>query len=180
MVCPRCILVVQQVMDKHKLKVKQVSLGEVELEEQVDENTAEALKKDLQAEGFELLDSKAARLIASVKSEIIQLVHHSEKFELPQKLSVLLEEKTKKDYAYLSSLFSETEGVTIEKYLMAQRIEKAKELLAYGELNLNQIAEVLGYSSAAHFSNQFKQLNGMTPSAFKKVADDLRKPLDQI
>jgi AraC-like DNA-binding protein len=93
---------------------------------------------------------------------------------------VLLEEEIGADYSYLSRLFSETESTTIEKYLIAQRIERAKELLAYGELNLNEIADTLGYSSTAHLSAQFKKITGMPPSRFKKMGREMRKPLDEI
>ncbi|MFP4092020.1 MAG: helix-turn-helix domain-containing protein [Cyclobacteriaceae bacterium] len=180
MVCSRCIQVVENILEQQDLAFRSVYLGEAELLAPPSEEQLLSLKHALENEGFQLLDNERAQLIEKVKNIIIQLIHRQEKVVLPVKLSVLLEEKAGVDYSYLSSLFPETEGITIEKYLIAQRIERAKELLAYDELSLSQIADKLGYSSPAHFSAQFKQVTGMPPSKFKKIASELRKPLDQL
>lgn len=180
MVCSRCVQVVQNILQRQGIPHQAVRLGEVDLKTPLYEEEITKLRESLEDEGFQLLDDVRAQLIEKVKNTIIQLIHRQEKVAIPVKLSWLLEEKTAVDYTYLSSLFSETEGITIEKYLIAQRTERAKELLAYNELSLGQIADKLGYSSTAHLSAQFKQVTGMTPSRFKKIASDLRKPLDQL
>jgi AraC-like DNA-binding protein len=180
MVCSRCVQVVQNILQQQGLPYQAVRLGEADLKTPLSEEEITKLKKALEQEGFQLLDDTRSQLIEKVKHIIIQLIHRQEEVVIPVKLSVLLEEKTAVDYTYLSSLFSETEGTTIEKYLIAQRVERAKELLTYDELSLGQIADQLGYSSTAHLSTQFKQITGMTPSRFKKIASDLRKPLDQL
>lgn len=180
MVCSRCIQVVQEIFEQQGYPVQAIQLGEVKLNKPLQEKDQAYITQALEEQGFQMLDNHKAQLIEQVKNTIVKLIHGEEEVHLPLKLSVVLEEKTGVDYAYLSSLFSETEGSTIEKYLIAQRIERAKELLAYDELNLNQIAEKLGYSSTAHLSAQFKKVTGMTPSRFKNMADELRKPLDKI
>ncbi len=180
MVCSRCVEVVEKILQQQGLAYQSVQLGEAVLKAPFGEESTAALKQSLEEEGFQLLDDTRAQLIEKVKNMIIGLVHQADKVSLPVKLSVLLEESTGADYSYLSSLFSETEGITIEKYLIAQRVERAKELLTYGELSLKQIADKLGYSSTAHLSAQFKQVTGMTPSRFKSMATELRKPLDQL
>lgn len=180
MVCSRCVQVVENILQQQGLAYQSVQTGEAVLKAPANVEDTARLKDSLEKEGFQLLDDTRAQRIEKVKNIIIGLIHRPEKVSLPVKLSVLLEESTGADYPYLSSLFSETEGITIEKYLIAQRVERAKELLAYGELSLKQIADKLGYSSTAHLSAQFKQVTGMTPSYFKKIASELRKPLDQL
>jgi len=180
MVCRRCVQVVEQILQDQDLACQSMQLGEVTLDATPAQEKLTALKDSLEQEGFQLLDNERIRLIEKVKNTIIRLIHQPDKVSLPIKLSVLLEEKTGKDYYYLSSLFSETEGTTIKKYLIAQRIERAKELLAYDELNLNQITDKLGYSNTAHLSSQFRQVTGMAPSRFKDIASERRTPLDQL
>jgi AraC-like DNA-binding protein len=132
----------------------------------------------LAGHGFELLDDKKARVIQQIKSTVIEAIHHR---QAPHPhFSALIAGATGLDYAYLSSLFSATEGVTIEKYIILQRIERAKDLLVYDELSLGQIADKLGYSSVQHLSGQFKKVTGLTPSAYKKLRDNGRRPLDDI
>ncbi|MCC8153439.1 MAG: AraC family transcriptional regulator, partial [Tannerellaceae bacterium] len=134
----------------------------------------------LTAVGFELLDDKRTQLIEKIKSIIIELVHH-ENSDLKINLSDYLTDKiSSHTYHYLSNLFSETETITIEKYFIAQKIERVKELLAYDELTLNEIADQLNYSSTAHLSTQFKKITGLTPSQFKKRIHKNRTPLDSI
>ena len=179
MVCGRCILVVKQELEKLGIPVKQVSLGEVETTEDIPNDTIAILSKNLTALGFELLDSNKHQLIEKIKNTIINQVHYSEG-ERVYNYSEILSKALLKDYSYLSNLFSEVEGITIEKYIIHQKIEKAKELIIYDELSLSEIAYRLGYSSVAHLSNQFKKVTGLTPTHFKQVGRNKRKPLDQV
>jgi AraC family transcriptional regulator len=180
MVCDRCILVVRQELDKLNVSYKNIQLGEVELANQPEAKKMDELKNQLQLLGFELLDDKKSTLVEKIKTAIIQLIHGTEAEELNKKLSVLLSEKLKLDYHYISGLFSSIEGMTIEKYVILQRIEKAKELLMYAELTLSEIADKLGYSSVQHLSQQFKKTTGLTPSHFKDLKKNMRIPLDKV
>ncbi len=180
MVCDRCILVVRQELDKLHLNYQNIQLGEVELAGQHSSAQIMELKGRLNILGFELLNDKKSTLVEKIKSSIIQLIHGTEAEELTKKLSVLLSEKLNLDYHYISGLFSSIEGMTIEKYVILQRIEKAKELLMYAELTLREIADKLGYSSVQHLSQQFKKTTGLTPSHFKNLKKNMRIPLDKI
>jgi AraC family transcriptional regulator len=180
MVCDRCILVVRQELDKLNINYKNIQLGEVELAGQPTVEKLNAFKTHLNDLGFELLDDKKSKLVEKMKSSIIQLIHGMESGELNKKLSVLLSEKFKLDYHYISGLFSSIEGMTIEKYVILQRTEKAKELLMYAELSLSEIADQLGYSSVQHLSQQFKKTTGLTTSHFKNLKKNMRIPLDKI
>jgi AraC family transcriptional regulator len=180
MVCDRCIMAVRQQLDQTRLAYKNVQLGEVELTIEPNEEQLQALRQTLSSLGFEILDDKRATLVEKIKSVIIDLIHRHEDVELTTKLSVLLQENLKMDYHYLSSLFSSIEGITIEKYVIHQRIERAKELLVYDELSLTEISYKLGYSSVQHLSRQFKNITGFTPSQFKLLKENKRKPLDKI
>lgn len=179
MVCNRCILVVQQELQKLEIDSCKVTLGEVETNSMLTKDKLEQLEKNLDVLGFELLDNSKQQLIEKIKNIILQQVHHSDKEE-HHNYSEILSKSLHKDYSYLSSLFSEVEGITIEKYSINQKIEKVKELIIYDELSLSEIAYKLGYSSVAHLSNQFKKVTGLTPSHFKQVGQNRRKPLDQI
>ncbi|MNU43305.1 DNA-binding transcriptional regulator MelR [compost metagenome] len=178
MVCNRCKMVVGDVMASLGFSVSQMELGEVTVEETV-EDKKEALKEALEQLGFELIDDKKSRVIEKVKNLIIDLVHHKSE-ALQTNLSDYLSAVLHQDYAGISNLFSEVEGITIEKYLIAQKIEKVKELLIYDELSLSEIAWQLNYSSVAHLSSQFKKVTGMTPSYFKSLQGNRRKPLDKV
>jgi AraC family transcriptional regulator len=180
MVCDRCIMVVRQELDKASIEYKNVHLGDVELAKPIDDHQKAKLNDSLNALGFELLDDRKSAIITQIKSAIIKMVHANELVESNKKLSVILSEKLGMDYHYLSSLFSSIEGVTIEKYVILQRIERAKELLIYDELSLNEIADALGYSSVQHLSLQFKKVTGLTPTYFKQLKEKNRKPLDKI
>ncbi|AXY72656.1 AraC family transcriptional regulator [Paraflavitalea soli] len=180
MVCDRCVLVVQQQLDKLGLTYNNIQRGEVELTHTPTTLQLQTLRTDLHALGFELLDNKKSTTVEKIKNTIIQLIHHAGNNAMPLKLSVLLEEKLQLDYHYLTTLFSSVEGVTIEKYAILQRIEKAKELLMYDELSLGQIAGQLGYSSVQHLSQQFKKITGLTPSHFKQLKENKRTPLDKV
>ncbi|TCJ12153.1 AraC family transcriptional regulator [Flaviaesturariibacter flavus] len=179
MVCDRCIMAVQRTLDQQGLAYTDVRLGEVELPGSLSQEQQEALRTSLREIGFELLDDKKARIVEKIKNAIVSLVHRGDD-EFNMKLSALLEEKLQMDYHYLTSLFTSIEGVTIEKYTILQRIEKAKELLAYNELSLSEISYQMGYSSVQHLSQQFKKVTGMTPSQFRNLKENNRKPLDKV
>lgn len=179
MVCNRCIMVVQNELDKLSLNVKNIKLGEVILDKELTSKEKDNLNDALIPLGFEIIDDKKSRIIEKIKNIIIDLVHHQDN-EMKTNLSDLLSAELHHDYNYLSNLFSEVEGTTIEKYFIAQKIEKVKELLVYDELSLSEIAFRLNYSSVAYLSNQFKKVTGLTPSHFKKIKEDKRKPLDNL
>lgn len=180
MVCNRCIMVVRHELDKLGLEVKQVKLGEVTLEKEPTSEEKKSVEEALVPLGFEVIDDKKSRIITQIKTIIIDLVHHQENNEAKHNLSEILSSQLHHDYNYLSNLFSEVEGTTIEKYFIAQKIEKVKELLVYDELSLSEIAYRLNYSSVAYLSNQFKKVTGLSPSHFKQVRADKRKPLDEV
>jgi AraC family transcriptional regulator len=179
MVCDRCILAIKEQLQKAGISYTRVNLGEVELENEPTPAQLDHLTTGLTAIGFELLDDKKEKLVEKVKNIIIALVHRKEE-DNNKKLSALLEEKLQLDYHYLSNLFSSTEGITIEKYAIRQRIERVKELLTYNELSLSGIADQMEYSSVQHLSQQFKKETGMTPSQFRELKDKFRKPLDKV
>jgi len=178
MVCLRCINAVTQVLTNLGAYPVYIHLGEVVLKEALDETRMVQLENDLRQLGFELLDDSLKQQIDKIKSVIIEHVHYreDEKFLFSEVLADALH----KDYSVLSKLFSETEGITIEQYVILQKIEKVKELLAYKEMNLNEISFRLNYSSVAHLSSQFKKVTGLTPSRFKAQHTHLRKSLDQV
>lgn len=180
MVCHRCKMVVKAELEKLGVYPVSIALGEVAIEER-ELTTAqnEKLAKALQSVGFELIDDKRSKLIEQVKTLIIDEIHYK-KEQSNKKLSELLSQQLHHDYSYISSLFSEVEGITIEQYTITQRIEKVKELLLYNELSLSQIALELDYSSTAHLSAQFKKITGLTPTRFKQIGVEGRKSLDDI
>lgn len=180
MVCNRCVRVVQEELENLGLTVKHIKLGEVVLGETEEPLDRDKIAQTLKDNGFELLDDRKAQLIEKIKNTVIEFIHQQDEVEINTNYSYLIQEKLGVDYHYLSNLFSSTEGVTIEKYIILQRIERVKEFLAYNELSLSQIADKMGYSSVAHLSTQFKKVTGLTPSAFKKLTGDNRKPLDKI
>lgn len=179
MVCNRCIMIVKQLVEKAGLQATALRLGEVEINKEPTKQQLSELSENLAQVGFELLDDKKQQLIEKIKNIIVEQVHYSEMDE-PHKFSELLSRQTHKDYSYLSNLFSQVEGITIEKYIINQKIEKVKELLVYDEFNVSEIAFKLGYSSVAHLSAQFKKVTGLTPGHFKKLKANSRKPLDEL
>ena len=179
MVCDRCIMVVQNELEKLGLDAKNIKLSEVILSKEITSLEKENLSKTLEPLGFEVIDDKKGRIIEKIKNIIIDLVHHQDS-DVKTNLSDVLSDKLHHDYNYLSNLFSEVEGTTIEKYFIAQKVEKVKELLVYDELSLSEIANRLNYSSVAYLSNQFKKVTGLTPSHFKQIKEDKRKPLDKV
>jgi AraC family transcriptional regulator len=182
MVCQRCVAAVKLEFEKLGLHPTQVTLGEVTLESEIEEKVQAELKNNLTALGFELIDDKKGRLIESIKNLVIQKIHHAERVDLKLNWSDILSDTLRYDYNYLSTLFSSVEGVTLEHYIINQKIERVKELLFYDELTLSEIADRLGYSSVAHLSGQFKKITGLTPSKLKKsrTPASQRRPLDSI
>jgi AraC-like DNA-binding protein len=180
MVCPRCIETVQNVLNEKGFVVQSIKLGEVEIDREPTSEQTENLSAAMLKRGFELLTDRKSKTIGQIKSEIIRLIHHSENEILRVNLSDHLSQIIGADYSFISNLFSTEEGVTIEKFTILQKIEKAKELLSYGELTASEIAFKMGYSSGAHLSSQFKKETGMTPGQFKNLKNKDRKPLDQI
>ncbi|MFD0998564.1 helix-turn-helix domain-containing protein [Ohtaekwangia kribbensis] len=183
MVCNRCKMVVEQELTKLGFKADHVTLGEVTLpESELSKEQLERIDQALLQVGFERIDDRKARLIESVKNKIIERVHHVDSIDRKFNWSDILADELNHDYNSLSNLFSSVEGITIEQYIIRQKIERAKELLFYDELNLSEIALKLGYSSVAHLSSQFKKITGLTPSELKKSRkpQDVRNPLDAV
>lgn len=179
MVCLRCIMAVKAELSKLNIDALSVELGEVTLAQDLGADKKRILSEALHALGFALIDDKRSRLIEQVKTLIIQLIFESDN-RLKTNLSDYLADQTHHDYRYISNLFSEVAGTSIEKYYIAQKIERVKELLVYDELRLNEIADHLNYSSVAHLSAQFKKVTGLTPSYYKHIKEKKRKPLDEI
>lgn len=179
MVCNRCILVVRQLLEGLGLTPLHIELGQAIVQEELSEAKKAALKNALEAVGFELIDDRRTVLIEQLRNTVIDLVHHHDN-ALRTNLSDYLAEKFHSDYGALSRLFSEINGITLEKYYIAQKIERVKELLVYGELSLGEIADRLNYSSTAHLSTQFKGVTGITPSEFRRLNEKVRKPLDKV
>lgn len=182
MVCQRCILVVRQELVKLGLEPVMVDLGSVKLTEGLSEAIKSELSARLRSQGFELLDDAKTRLIERIKNIIISKIHHEEILDIKVNWSDLLVDQIHQDYNSLSTLFSTLEGITLEQYIIRQKIERVKELLFYDELNLSEISYKLGYSSVQHLSTQFKKITGETPSHYKKsrTGENSRKPLDSV
>jgi AraC-like DNA-binding protein len=172
-------MAVRQELEKLSFQVKSIALGEVELQKQPSEKQVTALNKRLTDLGFEILDDQKQKQIEKIKTLLIQQVQTG---EIKEHFSIIefLSKSLNKDYGYLSRLFSEVEGITIEQFFILQKIEKVKELLVYGELNLSEISYRLGYSSVAYLSAQFKKVTGLTPSYFKKMGNSHRHSLDNV
>ncbi|PXV69044.1 AraC-like DNA-binding protein [Dysgonomonas alginatilytica] len=178
MVCPRCIMAVENTLNQLNIISLDVRLGEVVLANEIDKNQLSILRKELSNLGFELLDDSQQQLIEQIKAIAIKHVHYNDEQNL--NISELLVSELHRDYSYLSKLFSTTEGITIEHFVILQKIERVKELLTYDLQTLSEIADELGYSSVAHLSAQFKKVTGLTPTRFKQQGIDLRRGLDQI
>jgi AraC-like DNA-binding protein len=179
MVCDRCIRVVKEELGKLGYQVEDVKLGEAKIssERRID---IDEINKTLEENGFELLGDKQAKLIENIKIALIDLIQNKPEMIEKISLSKFLSDKFNSSYQHISTLFSSKEGITIEKYFINQKIEKAKELLIYNELTLSEISYKLGYSSVQHLSNQFKKVTGLTPSDFKKLREKKRIPLDKV
>ena len=180
MVCDRCKKVVQADLENIGLKILNINLGNVEVEGQPDEQQLSLIKAVLERDGFEVLENPNLQVVEQIKNLIVQHIHHQKVKSETQNFSNFLAKKMAMNYAALSKIFSTHAEVTIEHFIIFQKIERAKELLVYGEKNLSEIAFDLDYSSVQHLSAQFKKVTGMTPSQFKKLKANLRKPLDKV
>ena len=179
MVCSRCKMVVKNQFEYIGLQPISVELGEVEIKQTPSASEMTQLNTALKALGFEIMDDRKVQTIEKIKNLIVTLVHHSNN-EISTNLSTFISSQLLQDYNYLSNLFSEVEGTTIEKYFIAQKIERVKELLVYNEMTLSEIADQLGYSSVAYLSNQFKKVTGLTPSHFKTLKENKRKNIEEV
>jgi AraC family transcriptional regulator len=178
MVCPRCISAVKGAFENLNIAIEKIELGQVTSSKTLGTSQLKLVRQGLEKLGFELMDDKRKQLVEQIKSIIVLNVHHKND-EAPKKnLSDILHEELGYDYKYLSSLFSEMTGTTIEKFQINHKIERVKELILYDELSLKEIAYRLGYSSEAYLSNQFKKVTGYSPTNFKQVG--IRTPLDQV
>ena len=179
MVCIRCKMIVTDELSKLGLHYTRVELGEAEILENITNEQRDKMKVALHKWGLELMDDKKSVLIEKIKNVVIESIHYEEE-QLKNNFSTYLSEKLNYDYTYLSNLFSEVEGITIEHFVIIHKIERVKELLVYDELNLTEIAWKLHYSSVAHLSNQFKKITGLTPTHFKQLKQKRRKNLENL
>ena len=181
MVCNRCIKVVREELEKFGIKIINIDLGEVEIADKIDDQLHDKVKNILEENGFELIEDRKAKIIEKIKSIVIETIHKtSESATIPNNYPDLIEKKIGLEYHYLSSQFSSLESITIEQFIILQKIERVKELVKYGELTLSQIAYQLGYSSVQHLSNQFKKVTGLSATQFKKNTENMRKQLDKV
>jgi AraC-like DNA-binding protein len=179
MVSLRCKLVVKEELEKLNIKYVVIDLGVVEILEDITPEQHEQLKQNLAKSGLELLDDKRSVLIERIQNIIVEMIHYSE--ELPKiNYSSFLSEKLDYNYTYLSNIFAEVKGITLQNYIIMHKIEKVKELLLYDELNLTEISYRLQYSSVAHLSNQFKKVTGLTPSFYKKMRKQRSQYLENL
>jgi AraC-like DNA-binding protein len=179
MVSNRCKLIVKEELRKMGLHFVMVDLGEIEIMEDLSSDQREQLNGGLLATGLELMDDKRSVLIEKIKTAIIEMIHHSDE-PVKIKFSAFLSEKLNHDYTYLANLFSEVQGTTIAQFVICHKIERIKELIYYGELNITEIAYKMDYSSVSHMSNQFKKITGLSPSEFKALKTKTRKPIEEI
>jgi len=179
MVSLRCKMVVKQELQKLGLHYVNVDLGAIEILENITNHQRDQLRENLKVYGLELLDDKRKIIIEKIKSVIIEMIHYSD--EMPKvNYSDYISEKLGYDYTYLANTFSEVKGITIQHFIILNKIEKVKELLLYDELNLTEISFKLHYSSVSHLSNQFKKITGLTPSYFKKLKEKRFKNLEDL
>jgi AraC-like DNA-binding protein len=172
-------MVVKDELDKLGLHYTTVELGEAKIVEDISAEERDQFKAALLKSGLELMDDKKSVLIEKIKNVVVEVVHYSEE-PLTVKFSEYLSQKLGHDYTYLANLFSEVQGTTIEKFIIAHKIERVKELLVYDELNLTKIAYLMNYSSVAHLSTQFKKVTGLTPSHFKQLKEKRRSMLEDV
>lgn len=179
MISNRCKLAVKEELKKLGLHFTPVELGEVEIMENITIEQREQIKAGLHNSGLELMDDKKAMLIEKIKNVIVEMVHHTDEL-IKINFSNYLSQKLNHDYTYLSNLFSEVQGTTIEQFIIAHKVERIKELIIYDELNITEIAWKMNYSSVAHLSNQFKKMTGLSPSHFKQLKNKKRSPIEEI
>jgi len=179
MVSNRCKLAVKEVLKNLGLHFIIVDLGEVEIMEDLSPEQRALLQAELFLLGLELMDDRKGILIERIKNAVVEMVHHSDE-NLKINFSDYLHEKLQYDYTYLANLFSEVQGSTIGQFIIAHKVERIKELITYGELNISEIAWKMNYSSVAHLCNQFKKVTGLTPTHFKQLKDKRRKPIEEV
>jgi AraC-like DNA-binding protein len=179
MVCIRCQMVVKAELNKLGMHYTNVKIGEADVDENITQEQLEQLDVALKKTGLLLMDNKKSILVEKIKTAIIELVHYSEE-QIKVNLSDYLSESLNYDYTYMANLFSEVKGITIEKFYLAHKIEKVKELIVYDELSLTEISYRMHYSSVAHLSNQFKKMTGLSPTHFKKLKNKRRSTLENI
>lgn len=179
MVSRRCITLVEDELKKIGVKYMNLELGTVDILEKITSTQSSQLKANLLESGLELLDDKKSILFEKIKNVITKLIHYSD--DLPKvNYSEYLGAKLNHDYTYLANTFSEVKGITIQQYIIINKIERVKELLIYDELNLTEIARKMHYSSVAHLSNQFKKITGLTPSFYKQLKNKRRANLEDL
>lgn len=179
MVSARCKIAVKEELKKLGLHYIVVDLGEVEIMEELSPEVRDALKMGLMTSGLELMDDKKSILIQKIIAIVVEMIHHSD--EVPKmNQSEYISDKMGYDYTYLANLFSEVKGTTLQQFIICHKIERIKELIIYGELNMTEIAWKLNYSSVAHLSNQFRKITGLSPSHFKSLKDKKRTPLEEV
>lgn len=179
MVSHRCKMMVKEELKKMGIHYVIVNLGMVEILEDITMQQREELKRCLKKSGLELLDDKRSILVEKIKVVIIEMIHYSEE-EPKMNYSDYISEKLDYDYTYLANVFSEVKGITIQQFIILNKIERVKELILYDELTLSEIAFCLHYSSAAHLSNQFKKVTGLRPVYFKEIASKRRRNLEDL
>ncbi len=180
MVCDRCIMAVRQIFRKSGIEPLKVELGTVLLAREPDPGRKEDLRNALADYGFEMIDDRRSRMLERIMTAVIELVHYSQDTPGKVSLSEYLSGKCHSDYSALSKLFSEMKGMSIEKYYIAQRVERVKELLVYDEMTISEIADMMGYSSPAHLSAQFKSVTGLSPREFRALKHKPMIPLDKV
>ncbi|KFC20353.1 AraC family transcriptional regulator [Chryseobacterium sp. FH1] len=179
MVSLRCKMIVQNALDTLKIEYVEIELGFVETLIKTSEEKRKGLAEILSKSGLQLLDDKKSILVEKIKTVIIEMVHYSD--ELPtQNYSDYISEKLGYDYTYLANTFSEVKGITIQHFIIIHKIERAKELMLYNEMNLTEISYKLNYSSVAHLSNQFKKITGLSPSFYKQLGQRRKQNLEDI
>jgi AraC-like DNA-binding protein len=178
MVCPRCIEAVQHVLSQQSILINYIELGKVIVDADMSEDKLSELENLLKQRGFELIKNKNLQIVEAIKNDVIDVLHHNQSESEHVNMSHHISDKLGYDYSYLSTIFSAEMGITIEKFIITQKIEKVKELLGYNELSLKEISYHLGYSSISHLSNQFKKITGLTTSKYKKQVGNKRKSLD--
>lgn len=179
MVSQRCKMAVKEELRKLGIRYANIELGEVEVFDNITHKQREALKVSLHNCGLELMDDKRTILIEKVKNIITEMIHSND--ELPRiNYSDFISDRIHHDYTYLSNIFSQVKGITIQQFIISHKVERIKELISYGELNMTEIAWKMNYSSVAHLSNQFKKITGFSPSHFKQSKNKRRNPIEEI
>ncbi|MDG1158816.1 MAG: AraC family transcriptional regulator [Flavobacteriales bacterium] len=179
MVCLCCKMTLAEELNKMGIEYKHLELGEVTLTKPFSKSQRETLRHNLHEYGLELMEDKKAILVEKIVNIIIKMVHQEE--EVPVlNFSTFLTNELNQDYHSMSTLFSKTKGITIEHFIILNKIERVKELIMYDELSLSEISYKLNYSSVAHLSNQFKKITGLTPTFFKNIKNKKRIPLENI